>query len=162
MTSNCLRWTLAVAAVLMGLPGAAWSSPRFGGPDAVENQLEEDEQEKQPLFDLDLLQPYRDWKARVQEKTGIHFGGDYSAQAFFADDSPLSREQGEFVCLSRSPIFEILKRANATRWRFHPPSILGDWPGKGRAASPHDLPAVERVEQSQRPQQQTLAAARGT
>jgi len=82
-----LRLVLAVAAISLSFPSGAWPSPRFGGPDAVENQLEEDEQEKQPLLELDFLQRYRDWKAKVREKTGIHFGGDYSAQAFFAHQS---------------------------------------------------------------------------
>ena len=87
MRANRLRLVLAIAAIALSFPTGAWPSPRFGGPDAVENQLEEDEQEKQPLLGLDFLQPYRDWKAQVREKTGIHFGGDYSAQAFFADGS---------------------------------------------------------------------------
>jgi porin len=87
MSSNRPQLILAIAAIALVLPSEARPSPRFGGPDSVENQLEEDEREKQPLVDLDVLRPYRDWKARVQEKTGIHFGGDYSAQAFFADES---------------------------------------------------------------------------
>lgn len=87
MRLNRLRLVVAVAAIALSFPTGAWPSPRFGGPDAVENQLEEDEQEKQPLLGLDFLQSYRDWKAQVREKTGIHFGGDYSAQAFFADGS---------------------------------------------------------------------------
>jgi porin len=82
-----LRSILTIAAVALVIPNAAWPSPRFGGPDAVENQLEEDRQEKDPFFALDFLQPYRDWKDRVREKTGISFGGDYSAQGFWASES---------------------------------------------------------------------------
>jgi len=74
-------------AIGLGLQAEAWSSPRFGGPDAVENQLDADDQEKGSLLDPGFLQRYRDWKAEVREKTGIHFGGDYSAQAFLADGS---------------------------------------------------------------------------
>jgi porin len=75
-----------VTAMVLALP-AARAQPRFGGPDAVPNQLEEDRREKKPLLGLDFLQPYREWKEKVREKTGIHFGGDYSAQAFFASES---------------------------------------------------------------------------
>ena len=71
MTSNHTPWAVALCVLLLGLPDPAWPAPRFGGPDAVENQLVDDEQERQPFFDLGFLQPYRDWKARVQEKTGI-------------------------------------------------------------------------------------------
>jgi porin len=74
-------------AIAAGVPGAASPAPRFGGPDAVENQLDDDEREKAPMFELGFLQPYRDWKEGIREKTGIHFGGDYSAQAFLADES---------------------------------------------------------------------------
>jgi porin len=86
MRSTCLRWILA-ATIASLVPNGAWSAPRFVGPDAVENQLEEDEQEKQPVVELDFLSRYREWKTGVREETGIHFGGDYSAQAFLADES---------------------------------------------------------------------------
>jgi porin len=79
--------SIAAGALFLLLPVAGAASPRFGGPDAVENQLEADEEEKASLFDLDWLRRYREWKAGIREKTGIHFGGDYSAQAFFADES---------------------------------------------------------------------------
>ncbi|MBW2235898.1 MAG: carbohydrate porin, partial [Deltaproteobacteria bacterium] len=66
---------------------SATASGSFGGPNAVGSQLEEGEQEKDPFFALDLLQPYLDWKAKVREKTGIHFGGDYSSLGSWASDS---------------------------------------------------------------------------
>lgn len=53
--------------------------PRFGGPDQVENQLEEDAAPKEPLIRLDFLQPYLDFKQRLKESSGFSFGVDYSA-----------------------------------------------------------------------------------
>ncbi|MGI9432403.1 MAG: carbohydrate porin [Myxococcota bacterium] len=84
---NRLRCLVAVFVWGLGVPAMAGASPRLGGPDAVENQLERDEQEKPAQFELEFLQPYRDWKAGLQENTGLHFGGDYSAQAFLAEGS---------------------------------------------------------------------------
>ncbi len=45
--------------------------PRFGGPDQVENQLEEDAAPKEPLIQLDFLQPYLDFKQRLKESSGF-------------------------------------------------------------------------------------------
>ncbi len=77
---------LAVAAAMALAPPASGSGT-FGGPNAVGNQLEEDRAEKDPFFALDFLQPYRDWKGRVREKTGISFGGDYSALGYWGSES---------------------------------------------------------------------------
>jgi porin len=72
----------------------AQDPPRFGGPDAVQNQLEADEEEKQPLSALTFLDPYRRWKEGVREKTGLHFAGDYSAQGLASDESSSDDEAG--------------------------------------------------------------------
>ena len=47
-------------------------SVNFGGPDAVENQILEDAQERAAFFEERLLQPWFDWKASLQEDHGIH------------------------------------------------------------------------------------------
>jgi porin len=78
---------VAVGTLILALPASASEQSSFGGPNAVGNQLEEDEQEKDPFFALDFLQPYLDWKAKVREKTGIHFGGDYSSLGYWASES---------------------------------------------------------------------------
>ena len=59
----------------------------FGGPDQVERQLEDDEAEKQPFFELGFLQPYFDFKSNLKERTGLGFGLDYSAAYFGASES---------------------------------------------------------------------------
>ena len=56
---------------------------RFGGPDAVDNQLRSDAEEGEPLLDR-----YYDWKSSLAEETGFSFGVDYSAVYLSADSSP--------------------------------------------------------------------------
>jgi porin len=79
------------AGVALALLGGAFGAPAgaatLGGPNAVENQLAEDEAAKDPFFALDFLQPYLDWKKKVREQTGVHFGGDYSALMYWGSDS---------------------------------------------------------------------------
>jgi porin len=59
----------------------------FGSPDQVDRQLENDEAEKQSLFELGFLQPYFDFKSNLKERTGLGFGLDYSAGYFGASKS---------------------------------------------------------------------------
>jgi len=54
-------------------------SPGFGGPDAVENLIADDERLTPAMISKRLYQPWFDWKASVTERTGISFGIDYSA-----------------------------------------------------------------------------------
>jgi porin len=61
--------------------------PRFGGPDQVENQLEEDAAPKEPLVQFDFLKPYLDFKARLKESSGFSFGVDYTAVYLGATES---------------------------------------------------------------------------
>ena len=64
-------------------PGAAANSETptatadFGGPDAVENQIADDAQSVPALIEGPVLQPWFDWKASLQERTGFSFGLDY-------------------------------------------------------------------------------------
>ena len=61
--------------------------PHFGGPDQVDAQLETDRQPKEPLLEFGFLQPYFDFKDRLQTKSGFSFGMDYSAVYFSATES---------------------------------------------------------------------------
>jgi porin len=63
------------------------SRPQLGGPNAVENQIESDQAEKDVLFDSDFFKPYSEWKGNVSEQTGFSFGTDYTAVFLGADDS---------------------------------------------------------------------------
>ncbi len=108
----------------------------FGGPDAVPNQLAEDEREGAPLFELGFLAPYRAWKERVREKTGLHFGGDYSSQSLFATESPgkaqaasgMLRFFGTWDLVDRGgdhPGALVWKVEHRHRYTDVPPSALG-------------------------------------
>ncbi len=61
--------------------------PRFGGPDQVENQPEEDAASKEPLVQFDFLKPYLDFKKRLKERSGFSFGVDYTAVYLRATES---------------------------------------------------------------------------
>jgi porin len=53
--------------------------PRFGGPDSVQDQLDDDARSKDSLTGKNLLQGYDDWKARLRSERGLSFTLDYTA-----------------------------------------------------------------------------------
>jgi porin len=59
----------------------------FGGPDQVERQLEEDDEPKQPFFELGFLQSYFDFKSNLKENSGLGIGVDYSTVFLGANES---------------------------------------------------------------------------
>jgi len=61
---------------------------RFGGPNAVDNQLETDAAPVKPLSEIDAFRGYFEWQARMKEEHGFSFGMDYSAAYLGASDSP--------------------------------------------------------------------------
>jgi porin len=60
------------------------SGPRWGGPNAVENQLRDDAEVDRPS----LFERWFEWKDRLTEKHGFSFSVDYSAAWLGADSSP--------------------------------------------------------------------------
>jgi porin len=79
------------ASVFLAFPSVAQDSeqgdtegPRWGGPNAVENQLREDAEVDRPS----LFERWFGWKDELSEKHGLSFGVDYSAAYLGADDSP--------------------------------------------------------------------------
>ena len=60
--------------------GPEQTRPRasFGGPDQVDNLLQDDARPKKPLISLTFLKPYFDFEQRVKEKTGLSFALDYT------------------------------------------------------------------------------------
>jgi porin len=58
--------------------------PRFGGPNAVKNQLHDDRAVDRPTF----FEKHFAWKDELTEKHGFSFGIDYSAAWLGADSSP--------------------------------------------------------------------------
>lgn len=59
----------------------------FAGPDNVERQLEDDNAEKSPFFELGFMQPYFDFKTDIYDKTGIKYSLDYTAAGFTTNNS---------------------------------------------------------------------------
>jgi len=51
----------------------------FGGPDAVENQIAEDDHPKQSLIEKHLAEPWFEWKGDLKEDHGLSFGIDYTS-----------------------------------------------------------------------------------
>jgi porin len=75
-------WATQVTAQTSGNPQNR--GPRFGGPDAVENQLREDAAVDRPT----LFERWFEWKDGLTERHGFSFGLDYSAVGLGADSSP--------------------------------------------------------------------------
>ena len=53
-------------------------TPAFGGPNATENIIAEDAEEKGGFVKRRITQPWFDWKKKVQEQYGLSLGVDYS------------------------------------------------------------------------------------
>ena len=84
---------LVIGCIIVALPGAlslhavAEDSPVFGGPDAVERQLETDREEKGSFFQTRLFEPLEGWQDNLDEKHGFGIGADYSAVSMHASDA---------------------------------------------------------------------------
>jgi porin len=63
------------------------SFPKFGGPNAVENQIGKDNEGKQPFFEEVFLQPWLDWKQEIAKSYGINFEIDYTSLFLSATES---------------------------------------------------------------------------
>ena len=64
------------------------ASRRFGGPDQVDNQMEEDETSVSRVIEKRILGPYFEWKKQLKEKSGLSFSVDYSSAYVAASGSP--------------------------------------------------------------------------
>jgi hypothetical protein len=63
-------------------------SPRMGGPQSIENELESDRAARDlDLYQLPYLNPYFDWKDQLADENGFAFGMDYTSAGRFATDS---------------------------------------------------------------------------
>ena len=63
------------------------AQPRFGGPNQVDNLIAEDAETTSRMVEKPLIEPYLQWKKKLQEKHGLSFGIDYSAVYLGASDS---------------------------------------------------------------------------
>ena len=68
--------------------------PSLGGPNQVDNQLEEDALLKEPLFSFTFLQGWSDFKANLRESSGFGFSLDYTSLYFSGTQSVGTNEAG--------------------------------------------------------------------
>lgn len=73
------------------------SIPKLGSVDQVDNRIAFDDVVKQPVFELDFLSPYFDFKKNVKEKTGLSFALDYSSDYFGSNSKIGSGEAGSGI-----------------------------------------------------------------
>jgi len=67
----------ALMAFLLFASGPAWAQAKetrpaakaITGPDAVDNQLDDDQEEKPNLLDTNLLKSWEDWKADIADRS---------------------------------------------------------------------------------------------
>ena len=80
--------------MVIALPafGSEEGGKNFGGPNAVENTLEDDAAVTGAALGDRLAESWFDWKAKVQDDTGFGLGLDYSAVWLGSDKSGLSGE----------------------------------------------------------------------
>ena len=80
---------LPAALVLFALSPLAFSNeaPSFGGPGAVEQQLETDREEKGSFVETRLFDPLEGWQDNLEEKYGFSISADYSAVTVGASES---------------------------------------------------------------------------
>ena len=71
-------------------PDSTPAQPVIGflaGPNSTPALLAQDDQEWDTVLDVDLLQPWRDWKASLKDRTGLDFGFDYISLGYVATES---------------------------------------------------------------------------
>ncbi len=78
-----------LAAALLTTP-VILMAQNFGGPDAVENTIEEDARITGAVIKERITQPWFDWKANMQEDHGFSIGIDYSAVGLFSSEKGAS------------------------------------------------------------------------
>jgi len=91
-TGIALLAALADVRVAVAREGDSLRATAFGGPGSASAQIESDEETKRPTFLLDrvtqAMQPYYDFKERVQKDFDLAFGADYNLLYQHASDSP--------------------------------------------------------------------------
>jgi porin len=71
-------------------PDSTPAQPVIGflaGPNSTPALLASDDQERDTVLDVDLLQPWHDWKASLKDRTGLDFGFDYISLGYVATES---------------------------------------------------------------------------
>lgn len=80
-SSSCNKVTRSTGWIVLGvslLTGKV-QAENFGGPDAVENVIQDDSAPVKAFFEERLLQPWFEWKKGLEEDYGFSFGLDYTS-----------------------------------------------------------------------------------
>ena len=81
---NTVKYSLFFLLIACAVLPTVSSAKNFGGPDAVENTIEEDARITGAVIKERITQPWFDWKAKMQEDHGFSIGIDYSAVGLFS------------------------------------------------------------------------------
>ena len=96
---------LACASLVLGSAAVADEdspgSANLGSPNAVENQLADDARLTGSVLGDRIVQPWFDWKGRLQEEHGFGLGADYTAVFLGASEAGLSGEDGASSGIAR-------------------------------------------------------------
>ena len=78
MDNTIKSMRFSIVWLLLSAPGIALAE-NFGGPDAVENVIEDDAKITGAVVKKRITQPWFDWKAKMQKEHGFSIGVDYTA-----------------------------------------------------------------------------------
>ena len=104
MTTAARGLLILTCLIVTALPAIAADSEggqNFGSPNAVENQIADDAALTGSVFGDRLVQPWFDWKGRLQEKHGFGLGVDYTAVFLKASEQGLSSEDAASSGIAR-------------------------------------------------------------
>ena len=87
---NTVKYSLFFLFIACAVLPTVSSAKNFGGPDAVENTIEEDARITGAVIKERITQPWFDWKAKMQEDHGFSIGIDYSAVGLFSSEKGAS------------------------------------------------------------------------
>lgn len=126
-----LRQIRAITLVSLIFSITAATASNFGGPDAVENLIEDDTKPvsavvKERLFDLD---PWFEWKQSLQEEHGLSFGIDYTP-FFLAANNSIGEDHASSAMLRFFGSWDLVgrgsKNTGALVWKIENRHAYGD------------------------------------
>jgi len=132
VTYQCVMKLVLALPLFVSVSAAAAetdSSPGFGGPDAVENQIADDAQTVPALIKERLLEPWFEWKAALKKDTGFSFGLDYSG-LYLGSDNSLGKDDASGGIVRFFGSWDLLgrgtKNTGALVWKVEHRHAYGD------------------------------------
>jgi len=114
-------WALTLAQTAFAQDLNSEEQPRaFGGPDAPLNRIESDSVSTDTPLKLDFLQPWYEWKDKLQKQQGLAFGVEYNSVYLRASDRLPGADNGVAGGIFRfSGVWEAFGRGSA-----HPGNLV--------------------------------------